>query len=658
MRNFPLLASLLFALSASAQTVSVKVTDSSSAPIAGASVTMHSSALTDARGHATVECSSGEALRITAAGFEPHVATLQRCADTSVRLQPATVRTTINVVVTEPAATATADEIARTQARTVFDAVENLSPAVYVTRRGVMGYGIGTNPTGNISIRGIGGAPTTGVLVVVDGRPDYQGMFGHPLPDFYSLSDAGTISVTEGPSSVLYGTNALGGVVEIRSREPIANREAHLTSSLGSFWTGQHRLYAGLRGDATTASLTGSISHTNGDRPRSAFRAQDIGLGLSHKLSDLWSTSLDGNYSHFTVEDPGPVAAPLATAYASLGRGGFTAALHNAHTITNGYVRVFSSWGRNFVSDGFRSTDRLSGVRIFQNVQLPARVSVDGGFEFIDYGGAARNISGFSFGSHSLRDTAGFARLHYSPMNRLRLSTGARVHHDSVFGNIVVPEASAAFTINPRATFALSASRGFRNPTIRELYLFPAPNPNLEPETLWNYQASLHIRPTDAVSATATVFYADVTDAIITVGRFPALQVLNAGEAINKGGELSVRVKPFSALALSTGYAYLHSDNLAPLVPRHRATAAADLDLRRAMLNVTAQAVGRRFADPRRTAELAGYTLVGSKVTVPVTDRVSVFFGVDNVLNQRYEVVSGYPMPKINAAGGFTLRFQ
>jgi outer membrane receptor protein involved in Fe transport len=71
-----------------------------------------------------------------------------------------------------------------------------------------MGYGISTNAPAASPSAAVGGSPNTGVLVVVDGRPDMQGLMGHPLPDFYSLSDAGTVSVTEGPASVLYGSNA------------------------------------------------------------------------------------------------------------------------------------------------------------------------------------------------------------------------------------------------------------------------------------------------------------------------------------------------------------------------------------------------------------------------------------------------------------------
>ena len=54
-------------------------------------------------------------------------------------------------------------------------------PGLFVTERGVMGFGVAGNSAGQISIRGIGGSPTTGVLMLIDGHPQFMGIFGHPL---------------------------------------------------------------------------------------------------------------------------------------------------------------------------------------------------------------------------------------------------------------------------------------------------------------------------------------------------------------------------------------------------------------------------------------------------------------------------------------------
>ena len=58
-------------------------------------------------------------------------------------------------------------------------------PGLFITQRGVMGYGVANGSAGGMSIRGIGGAPTAGVLILIDGHPQYMGLMGHPLADSY-----------------------------------------------------------------------------------------------------------------------------------------------------------------------------------------------------------------------------------------------------------------------------------------------------------------------------------------------------------------------------------------------------------------------------------------------------------------------------------------
>ena len=58
-------------------------------------------------------------------------------------------------------------------------------PGFFTTSRSIMGYGISTGAAGSMSLRGIGGNPTTGLLILIDGHPQYMGLMGHPLSDAY-----------------------------------------------------------------------------------------------------------------------------------------------------------------------------------------------------------------------------------------------------------------------------------------------------------------------------------------------------------------------------------------------------------------------------------------------------------------------------------------
>jgi outer membrane receptor protein involved in Fe transport len=647
----------------------LEVRDSAGLPIPGVAleirdVTSVTTSHSDETGRTTFACHSGARVLIAGLGFQAMSVLMTNCPELlTVKLSPAAVSTTVDVVVRDegvPAATSgSAAEIDRTTARTVLDAVENLSPGVFVTRRGVMGYGISSNGSGAISIRGVSGSPNTDVLMVVDGRPDFQGQMGHPLPDFYSLSDAGSISVTEGPASVLYGTNAMGGVVEVKPRVPEAGPEFELTSSLGSFMTGQHRLWAGLRKGRGAYSFSAGINHTAGDRDNSAFRSQNAALGASYVLSTVWKLSLDGNYGHFLVEDPGPVSAPLPNSYASVGRGGFSLDLANSTTLLNGYTRFYSSYGHNFISDGFRSVDRMTGGRIFETLTISRSAAVDFGADIVNYGGTARTVANPDAygGNHQITDAAGFVRAHWSPIAPLLFDAGVRYQTNTQFGDLAVPEVGVAWSISRRVSWSAAGSEGFRNPTIRELYLFPGPNPALRPARMWNGQTSLQYRVSDDLAASVTYYYAHLIDQIVATGHYPNMLVVNQGDANNRGVETSLRWR-VRRLSTSAGYAFVNSSNIAALVPRNKAIAAVDVDLKRAFLHLGVQAIGRRYTSAAYTTQLGGYTLASAKFSLPLRRNYDLFVTVDNVLNHRYQVLAGYPMPGVNAAAGFSVRFQ
>jgi iron complex outermembrane receptor protein len=653
--------------------LAVRVIDPQGLAIPGASVEVRGAAggpagealRTDAAGLVEITAGEGALLRVSADGFETAVRAVPRepGAPLTVRLTPAAVLTSVEVVVAEPAAVetstlATSLEIDRGGARTVLDAVEQLVPGVAVTRRGVMGYGISTNGTGSVAVRGIGGSPNTGVLIVVDGRPDVQGLMGHPLPDFYSLSNVESLTVTEGPASVLYGSNAMGGAIEITPERPKPGRQTRLTSSLGSFLTGQHRLSHGAAFERGFYSLHAGVDHTRGDRESSAYRGKDVSVGAGYDLTARWRTSVQGRFGHFHVEDPGPVTAPLAGSFARVGRGGGSLNFDNAYQRSWGYARFYSSHGRHIITDGFRSVDSTTGARALQSFAVNSRLTLDAGGEASRFGGRASNVrSLLNYGEHHISTAAGVSRLQYAATTRLRLNTGLRYEHNSVFGNIAVPEFGASFKAASGYTLGAAVGKGFRNPTIRELYLFPAPNPLLQPETMWNYQATFRAEPSRSFQSSVTAYYADLSNMIVTTGRYPNLALRNTGRTLNRGFEATARWKPVSRVQWTNSYAGLRSTNLAPYIPARRWNTSLDIAAGAAHVYLAASTSGKRWADTARTSKLGGYTTATLKLTAPAGKGRQLFVMVDNLFDKRYEVVTGYPMPGVNAAAGFTLEF-
>jgi outer membrane cobalamin receptor len=674
MLKFFALSSLVFLIGSRlliAEELSLQILDSSEAAVPGAIVEIRGSApmrqvfstVSDGQGRIKITVRLPVTVQIKAPGFEPLNQRIEKLTSeqTTLHLMPAILHTTIEVLVQEDPASEESVErsalvIDRSGARTIYEAVDKLIPSAYVPNRGVLGHGLGTSNA--MALRGMGGSPTTQLLVVVDGRPDAMGLMGHPIPDFYSLTDVGSINVTAGPASVLYGNGAMGGVIEIKPAPPEPGFHTELSASIGSYYTGQDRLSHSEQIGRFYYGVSSGIEHTNGDRDNSSFRNQDGTANLSYDLTPGWRASIQGRYGHFNIEDPGTVQAPAPGHWSRVGRGGFTASLENHGEQAWGMVSVFSSYGHHMLYDGFRSVDNNTGFRAQETLALRRGLEIDLGADGSQYGGRARSIStGFDYGEHHETEGGGFTRARWSIAGKLRVNAGVRYDHSSVFGGVSATEFGASYHLSDRYAFSMAIAKGFRNPTIRELYLFPAPTPTLQPERLWNYQATFQLRPFSSLLAWVTGYYSNARNLIVATGLYHNIKLENTGYALNRGLEANARLRVLRHASFSSGYAYLRSTNLAPYVPQNKLNYSLDIDLNRAFVSIGGTTVGRTWANTARTLQIAEYTAMTLKCTITFGKHWSVFAMVDNLLDREYQEIAGYPMPGTNAAGGFKLKF-
>jgi len=652
-----------------AEQLKIRVVDSQDAVIVGAKVEIRDtkgliSDRTDKRGELVASAELPASISATAPGFGTTGLAIETPSPhwLIVRLEPAVLNTTIEILVRDEGGLTgtrerTALEIERIGARTVYDAIDRLVPGAYVARRSFMGYGL-ASASGTVSIRGIGGIPNTQVLIVVDGRPDFMGLMGHPIPDFYTLTDTGSLSITQGPASVRHGSGAMGGAIEIKSAPINEGFHTELIAGFGSFNSGQYNLSHSGRMDKAFYRLKAGISHTSGHRPNSAFHVQDGTLALGYNFSQKWQASFRGRYGHFDVEDPGTIQAPVSGHYAKVGRGGFNFSLDNSGAGSWGSTSYFASYGHHMLWDGFRSTDSARGFRHKQSFLINSRLTLDAGADFVRYGGEARNITTpIEYGSHHISEGGAFSQARFMVSNALILNAGFRYNHNSLYAGIAVPEFGASYRLSDRYAVSVSISEGFRNPTIRELYLFPAPNAELKPERLWNYQLTVQTRPARSVLAWITGYYADVNDLIVAVGQWPNLMLKNTGSAINKGFEINGQWQPAREIQLKAGYAYLNSTNLAPYVPRHKLNYSVNFSAGRLFLSLGGTFVGKTWANTQKTLQLDKYSILTLKCMAPLHKHISIFANLDNILDREYQVIAGYPMPGVNIMGGLKFNF-
>lgn len=112
-------------------------------------------------------------------------------------------------------------------------------PGLFVTSRSMMGYAVSDGAAGGISLRGLGSGAGR-MMVLVDGHPQYQGIFGHSISDSYQTMMAERVEVLRGPASMLYGSNAMGGVVNIVTRKMLEDgAKTDISLGAGSYGTFQ-----------------------------------------------------------------------------------------------------------------------------------------------------------------------------------------------------------------------------------------------------------------------------------------------------------------------------------------------------------------------------------------------------------------------------------
>lgn len=162
-------------------------------------------------------------------------------------------------------------------------------PGLFVTARGIMGYGVSGGAAGSISLRGLSGG-TARLMVMIDGHPQYAGIFGHPIADAYQSFLAERVEVLRGPASVLYGSNAMGGVINIVTRKMQGDGvKTNVRAGYGSYNTLETELTNRIRKGRFSSVVSGSYNRTDGHRPDMGFEQYGGYAKLGYEMTDNWN---------------------------------------------------------------------------------------------------------------------------------------------------------------------------------------------------------------------------------------------------------------------------------------------------------------------------------------------------------------------------------
>jgi iron complex outermembrane receptor protein len=554
-------------------------------------------------------------------------------------------------------------------------------PGLFVTSRGIMGYGVSGGAAGNISLRGLSGSSSR-FLVLIDGHPQYAGIFGHPITDSYQSFMTERVEVLRGPASMLYGSNAMGGVVNIVTRKMQDDGvKTNMHVGYGSYNTLESELTNRVRYGRFSSVASGSYNRTEGHRDNMGFE-QYGGYGkLGYELTDNWSLRADLDLIHFNATYPGPVSAPLLDGDQKITRGVTTFAVDNNYEKTSGGVSFFYNWGHHWINDGytpsagqdpkayrFISNDDMMGVSVYQSVQAFEGNRISAGFDWFRYGGKAWNkyVSGENAGTETQLvdkhedEVAGYVDVRQNLWTWLTLNAGVRVDHHSRVGTEWVPQFGMSFHLPNAIEIKASASKGFRYPNLREMYMFPPQNPDLEPESLWNYELAWSQRLLEnRLTYGINLFYLKAKNIIQTLPNPNGSGMLNqnTGALENSGIETQAAFRINRFWSVDANYSFLHMATPVIAAPEHKLYGGVTFSKGRLMAATGMQYIHGLYTAVGSNETQESFLLWNARAAFRLTDWISLWARGENLLAQKYEINAGYPMPRATIIAGIDINF-
>lgn len=570
------------------------------------------------------------------------------------------------------------DEIEASSESALLPVLSERVPGLFVTQKGITGFGVSAGSAGTVNIRGVGSGNK--VLMLFDGQPQWAGVFGHSLPDTYVASDVDRVEVIRGPGSLLYGSNAMGGVVNIITRRhKQEGRRTQARVMYGSFNTQKYMVNNGYNIGKFSSFISINHDRTDGHRPNSDFHITNGFANLGYTINDRYKVTGDVSLAKSKFQNPGKITAPILDNKMDILRGTTSFALENKYDKMSGALRLFYNWGNHEINDGynpgekpltylFRSDDHNVGVLLYESFRLFKGNTFTVGIDYKNWGGHAWNNNDDGSKSElvdkTVNETAGYVIMQQDLFDMLSLNAGVRYEHNSTFGGEWVPQGGVTVRPFEGNTIRASVSKGFRSPNIREMYMFGAANPDLKPESMINYEVAVGQHFLDGnLFAEVTAFYIDGKNMISSVSingdNRPPFKNRNVGTFTNKGIEFEARYQICKNLNADMNYSYLHMNKPIPGAPEHKFYAGATYMPGRFTFNVSVQSIFGLYTDDACTKQ-EDFTTLNAKAAYRFGSRdkgLNLFVKGENLTATRYSINDGFPMPKAIVMGGIDVTF-
>jgi len=576
----------------------------------------------------------------------------------------------------------TREEIAESGAQNVGEVLKNRL-GVGIRRYGTLGA------QSEIALRGCSAYQT---LVMVDGRPVNSISDGIADLSQFPIDNIERIEVVRGPVSALYGANALGGVINIITREA---KEERVTADVilggGSFGTQIARLNLGTKDTNIKTYFTISNNTSDGWRKNSAYDNHNFTGKLAYNAGKIGNFELRGGYHREKLGLPGAnYETDWSTGEKIIFDERYASNPKEVQEDEKRYaILEYSNGGENsklllrlYGSDDEKrdqnpdpdwpTDDFYENTTQGTEVQLDTLYGITLGMDIHQDKYRQRNeINSQTIISEKTLNQSVFLQetLSLKPVTAI---LGTRYDHHSAYGGQMNPSLSLIYQPREYLKISFNLARGFRAPTFCDLYwpdyLGCLGNPDLKPERAWAYDLGFEHQWGTLLLSRLTLFRTDIENLILWGPNVSSIWTpYIMPEAYSQGVELEFIHQVTPRLSQSINYTYLHSAGksegedkyqIASYRPHNRANYrihyTSDFGLK---VSLGTEFVGEQWSDRGKTGDrLPDYFLLNARIAQRISN-LEAYVSFDNIFDKKYQTIFGYPMPGRTIMAGISWKF-
>lgn len=550
----------------------------------------------------------------------------------------------------------------------------------------------GTGGIGSVLSLSIRGAATNQVLYLLDGLPVNSAQNGsYDLNRI--LSQAERIEIVRGPTSSLYGANAVAGVVNIITRDskqlkPYSKINFEKGSSSSQVW---EAMVSRPLAQWASISMGATWKKTGGQRVNSDYDGTNYFLEMFAQPYSLFEAKL--RYQEYKSQNgvPGWLLSPSFTDRQKDWGKDFSLKLSYDQ---NSFVSVSRNSIENMSYSYVTSRNYTLQTNVegqYQHSWMPQiSTTVGAGYQMVE-----SDITGV--GNPELKHKAAFLIQQMEPVKDLLILGSARYDKDYAYQSQVSPSLSVNYGIFENFNIYASYGQGFRAPVINDIFwpltLYPAysiygvnyvssssGNTNLEPETSKQYELGLkcsfnNLNLSSSVFQRSTMDLIDWTysdnfisiESLLDTTIYSHNYPINRGKVQSSGLELSFNYAPWQWLALGANYTYCKTFQdttdlpVLPYKPQHIANGSITINDIQIVPDLK---LGWRFWSQYNDIQKAGsydpvdnlpaYIVSNQVLSLKIAD-ARVYYKIENLFNADYQTRYGYPMPRRTQSFGVTL---